>query len=153
MSSTSWWPKPLDVLSARSLRQKNLKLSDSPTFPTMEELIEEQQRLSLGSVPSPKSLYEVLVGSPEVLYQESLDDPEKFDQQTQVLLEQMMRGKRFTELNPKEIELLNKATIEYAQTPPSRKKEASVPSPNKVEAVSVVEEDTAESELPPYWWL
>lgn len=91
-------------------------------FPTFQELVD--QELIEPPEPSQNSgLFFQLVGDPAVLYREYLDDPDRFDEEAGLLLQQLYSGlKTLEQLDPEEAEILNRATAEYAQYSPKQEK-------------------------------
>lgn len=92
---------------------------------------------------------------PKYIYYDLLEHPEKYsDGVAEVLSGVISKGTSLKDLTDKELEVLNKATIEYAQTPPTKRKEASAKAQSReTEITPAGEEESAESDLPPYWWL
>jgi hypothetical protein len=110
-----------------------------PKFPSLFELAEAESRQS-ATPRRTTSLFEGLIGSPEVLFQEAAEDPERFEPGVLDLLTEMVAsGKKATELLPAELELLDRAVTDYAR--PSTRRSASVralsptPEPRLPEAV------------------
>jgi len=85
-----------------------------PTFPTFSELA----RISAEPERRPETgLFDALLGNPEILFVDYLEHPESYDDQTAELLQLLVGGARkLHELSPDDQQLLNRATVEFAQT-------------------------------------
>lgn len=106
-------------------------LSPLPSLPTLPKLLEFPLSLSAlepteQSPPTSTGLFLSLLRDPAVLYRDYLDHPEKYDEQTaQLLMELISRTKTLETLTPEDMELLNKATMNFAQpTRPLPKKQS-----------------------------
>ncbi len=102
-------------------------------FPTFQELVMEQ----VADVPPPANdgLFFQLVRDPRLLYRAYLDDPTMFDDETAMLLQQLMSGQRkLEELKAQEQEILNRATAELAQYSPKPTSRSEQPRPSSSSA-------------------
>lgn len=79
--------------------------------------------------PSGPSLYESFLGNPEILFQDLLDDPSRYEPGVDALLQNMIGGRTFADLTSEEKEMLNRATIEYSQSTPRKAQEEKPPPP------------------------
>lgn len=61
-----------------------------------------------------------MLGDPEVLFQDLLRNPERYEEGTDQVLQQMLNGTLLAELSTEEQDLLNRATFEFAQAPPCK---------------------------------
>ena len=144
-----------------------------PKFPTLEEMLEHQKGkphplLQLSEVPAPKpsSLFEGLLGGrTEVLLQDALDHPERYDDATRAALEALAaRGGVAT---PEDRKLLDNATLDFAAFRPPRaaplpvKPKPPAPKPKLLSDEDELRDGRAEPEggeeagspLNGYWWV
>jgi len=94
-----------------------------PTFPDLFQLAEEAAQQTTPSPVRNEGLFAALIGDPMVLYQELLEDPERFDPEAAELLQLFAAGqKKLDELTPGERTLLDLAVIDFAspRTPPPK---------------------------------
>lgn len=110
-------------------------------FPSFEDLV--SQEIQRSNEQQDDGLFAQLVGDPAILYREYLDSPENFDEETVKLLTELMsRQKTLEELSKQEKELLNQATIQFAQGSP---KPSSSPKPSVKQSPI---QDEEEEEVP-----
>jgi len=74
-------------------------------------------------------LYAAIGGDPKVLFDHLLEDPSRYPSGTDVLLQEMIQGR--SDLSPEELQLLDQATLEYAQTPSPKRRRPQPPPPPK----------------------
>jgi hypothetical protein len=131
-------------------------------FPTLAELASEQSATpSPSAKPSP--LYS-LIGDPAILLSDLLDDPRKYPDGADVLLQELVLGrKKVDELDAQEALLLNAAVITFVQAPRTPRKKAEVPRVREPEpepeeedldehGVPLPAADLTLPEAPTYWW-
>lgn len=92
-----------------------------PRFPTLSELTSPS---TVSPVPSPQGLFVSLVGDPNVLFDDWLRSPEKYEPEVEGLLMELISGRRRLEdLAQWERETLDRATLDYnrktSSSPPS----------------------------------
>lgn len=103
-----------------------------PKFPTFQELVDQFHVEQAAQRPRSQGMFQALLGDVHVLYVAWLDNPNLFDQQVGPLLLSLMTGRRLEDLTPAELELLNVATLEFAQyRPPEPKPKPVVPVASK----------------------
>jgi len=145
-----------------------------PKFPTVEELLQHEAGtsrhplLQLTDVPPPpeRSLFQDLLGGRlEILTQDALDNPDRYEEGTRSLLTELMNGaKKREQLSPAEQRLLNRATIDFATYQPEKPKAGVAPPKQKTTpkllSLDVVMPETPKAEpvdpdmpAPAYWWL
>ncbi len=126
-------------------------------FPTLAELASEETP----SPPAqPASLFS-MVGDPTVLFSDLIDDPGRYEDGVDTLLQQLMhKQKKLEDLNERERQLLNSAVVTFVQAPrraptpvPTVRKKA--PEPEEVDldehgAPTPTEPDIPEA--PAFWW-
>ncbi len=99
----------------------------TPTFPTFSELVkkeEEDQRKP--KTVRQKGLFEALIGDPRILYQELLEDPNRFDSDAAQVIQELSVGiRQLSDLTHAELELLNEATLDFSR--PRRPQPSSKP--------------------------
>ena len=114
-------------------------------FPTMSDLLE--QEMSAPIEPVDDGLFSQLVRDPRVLYREYLEDPEVFDEETALLLQQLVSNqKKLEDLTAEEKDRLNRATAEFTQYSPKPKKPQEQPRSTSSRSESSYEDE--EEELP-----
>ncbi len=126
-------------------------------FPNLFELASED-RQSQKVVSRQRGLFEELLGRPEALFIDSLEFPEKYEEQTSRLLRSLVSGeRRLEDVTAEEMALLDRATVDFASAPPPAKKveQRRTAAPRREAAVAgpVAGEDVPLTELPPFWWL
>lgn len=150
-----------------------------PKFPTVEEQLAHAEGrvshplLSLGVVgaaerPAETSLFDGLLGGQsEALQQDAADHPEKYDEQTRLLLHELRAGARkLQDLDPSARRLLDRATLDFAtyKAPAAPRAAApKAPAPKPVRTIKprfdALEDGRAPQVEEPggvmtaYWWL
>ena len=67
-------------------------------------------------------LFESLIGDPTIIFQSLLDDPARYEDGVAELLQELIyRRKRIEDLTEEELELLNRAALEFTQGKPTKK--------------------------------
>ena len=134
-----------------------------PTFPTFSALATVSD---VKPAEGRKGLFLALVGDPQVLLQDLLDSPAKYEEGVSTLLQDLASGRRkLGSLTPAEAELLDRATIDYTRRSPRQEVE---PPPRRA-PVQQADDESEEGEghsmrypspqvpelngLEPYWWL
>jgi hypothetical protein len=129
----------------------------APRFPSFAELVKEDAEAKPVEPEARKGLFETLIGNPEILIDDSIKHPHRYEAETTELLYALSSGrKKLSELTPAAQELLDHATLEYAQ--PYRERKV-VPPPQRVKTAE--DQDVAASTdsgfdihgLGAYWWL
>lgn len=131
-----------------------------PRFPTLFELAGESDK---PESRRDKGIYEALIGDPLVLFRAVLDSPSCYEDGVGELLQDLMyRGTRLEELPPEQLDLLNRAAIEFATgkapAPPAPKPRTPPPRPPR--EVELIHNDRGPHipdaevpEKPPtFWW-
>ena len=137
-------------------------------FPSLYELAQK------GEAPLAKrekgGLFDALLGKPEVLYYELLEDPTKFDDSESNLIIQLIVGsKSLSSLSDSEQALLDQATLSWAQSRSKPQPKAPEPTASR-EALKHLEDEEPDLEwhegigvvpttesvsaatMPTYWW-
>ena len=130
----------------------------APRFPTFAELVQEDAEAEPASPRRDKGLFEALIGNPEVLINDSISHPNRYDQEEIALLYSLVSGKeKLQDLAPAAREMLDRATLNYAQPYRERKP---VPPPQSVKLAEFAQEGSASTDsgfdisgLNSYWWL
>jgi hypothetical protein len=153
---------PREIWSEITSTIQPLKPLDFPKFPTVEELLTPGAS-SLDLAPTSTmpardvGMFELLHQKrPESLLQAVQETPQEFDPKLEGILSRLVQGEPYGSLDSKEVDLLNQAALQNAQTPPTRRKEASGKTAQRREvsaAPALEEEGSPETDLPPYWWL
>lgn len=81
-----------------------------------------------------KGLFEALISDERVLYHGLLEDPERYEEGTSELLQQLVSGQKSKEeLSDEELELLDRATLEFASAarPKSHSNRRPAPTPRQ----------------------
>lgn len=111
--------KPLEPLSF-----PKLLTPQAPTFPSFNETVSPP---ALSEPPPQQGIFSQLVRDPAYLYQEYLDRPEDFKEDTaELLMSLVSRQKRLEDVTPDEMKKLDEATIELAQHSPKPEKQPDV---------------------------
>lgn len=129
----------------------------APTFPTFSALTVENERSQTDRKRD--GLYSSLLGNPQVLLQDLLANPAKYESGVAELLQELHTSKRKLEdLTTAETELLDRATVDFTQ--PNRSKPVQPPPVKKTEPRPVRYNKTEPSKpaptvngMEPYWWL
>jgi len=110
-----------DFLAENSLRPLSPLMA--PTSPTLFALSGES--VTAKKRVGRRELFDALIGDARVLFQEYLDDPDRFEDGTGELLQEMVNGrKKFSDLERKDKDLMNRAAIDFASSKgPAPKKE------------------------------
>lgn len=98
-------------------------------FPTFQELV-DTDAATLGtpaSKPAVVGAFKALLGTPEILHAAWLDNPEAYDPRLGPVLHLLLTGTTLDQLSPEQLELLNQATLEFAQYRPPPKQPAPLP--------------------------
>jgi len=128
----------------------------APTFPSFTALVSMSDLPQKG--PQRDGLFGALLRDPRVLLQDLLANPEKYEDGVASLVQELAAGSRkLDDLAPAEVELLDRATVDFNQ--PTRRREVS-PDPTPVQRTTEPDvEYTAPKAAPslnglePYWWL
>ena len=144
-----------------------------PSFPTIQDHLDHTSGvkahplMELTEAPPPKqqSLFQEMFGTrTDVLAQDSLEHPDRYDQETAAALAGIA-GKRFETLTPAEHRLLSSAALDYMAAPRQKApptpvhKKAPPPTPQKMfDGGSLEDSRTPQVEgpggaLPAYWWV
>lgn len=121
-----------------------------PRFPTLSELLRPPV-VSKSSSP-PSGLFCSLVGVPEVMFDDLLRDPKKYEDGVAELLQEMIQGsKTIGSLSSSEMRLLDRATLDLNRSSSAKPSESSKPStPEKPKTSSESEgTETTSDELIP----
>jgi hypothetical protein len=129
----------------------------APTFPTFSALVTAAGKQP-DSGPRRGGLFVDLLKDPQVLLQDLLAAPHKYEEGVSPLVQDLVSGRRKTEdLSRAEMELLDRAVLDYAH--PSRSKPVT-PEPKKPrrktkpEPIRYPKGDLPKVDgLEPYWWL
>jgi len=129
----------------------------APRFPSFSELV----GATVSEKPTKRSgLFLDMLGDPQVLYQDLLEDPSKYEEGVSRLLQELISGQQqLSELNDQEMGLLDRAVLDFNQ--PARKLEARpAPAPKppaKAKRPEPREKPPkaigAPSGVDPYWWV
>lgn len=65
-----------------------------PRFPSVAELVAEQLQMSSSSAPKSGLFHELLLSHPEALYQDSLEHPDKYEEDLRALLSELVSTRR-----------------------------------------------------------
>lgn len=143
--------------------------SGSPSFPRFDEIVNPRTlEVAVGVAPTsskgPQGLFEALLGGDvAVLHQDATENPDKYDDQTVGLINELVQ-KRRSRVDLKEAErgLLDHATITFSSYVPP-KKTPKVESPAAPPMQKFAEDDADDSvfdsadvpstDTPAYWWL
>ena len=143
----------MSLLNSASTRPES-----PPKFPSLVEVAE------LGGPPAePKEksrgLFDALLGNVEALYQETVEHPDKFTPEAAALARELVAGgKRLDTLTAAERQVLDLATIDFAEATPKGKK----PRPQRAPTPLVEDRgperpvggvDVPEGAQEAYWWL
>jgi hypothetical protein len=126
----------------------------APTFPTFSALV---ARVSQPPNETKRDgLFSALLRDPKILLQDLLVNPEKYEDGVASLVQELVSSNRgLDDLNSNEMELLDRATLDFSQV--ARRREVVPPSVQRAEAPKVERDtDTAAPSLngmEPYWWL
>lgn len=103
-----------------------------PRFPTFLELTQQHQTETETPASRRRGLFEQLLGEPSILYNDLLDDPEKYEEGVAQLLLLLIGGKKsLDQLTVEESHLLDRATLDF-NIPTSHKPESlTVPIPTR----------------------
>ena len=139
-----------------------------PKFPTVEDLLSGKPhpliQLSETQPPRDTPLFQALLGGRlEVLQQDALYNPERYDEATRHLLMELSVGsKAMTTLDAGDQTTLDRATVDYAQFRPPAGKKPKPPSAPRPKAVAVQDElgdgrapqvETPGGTMSAYWWV
>jgi hypothetical protein len=127
-------------------------------FPTLAELANE-------TTPAPPSKPQTLfnmVGDPALLFNDLLDNPEKYGEGVDTLLQQLVQGqKKLEDLNAQDVQLLNNAAVSFVQAPskkaaplPRRRVQPAKPEESDLDehGAPVPSEELVLPEAPSFWW-
>jgi hypothetical protein len=115
-SSAAWDKKVYQSFLALNKQSSPSAKAASVTFPTFWELVSDDAERGPAAAPRQRSLFEALIGDPRILYQEVLEDPNRFQPESVTLLQQVIAGtKRLSTLTSAEQELLNSATVAFTR--------------------------------------
>lgn len=146
-----------------------------PQFPTFQQLVELERESQLSTPATTKKLndlFDGMLGDLAPLLADYQVHPEKYGEETHVLLEQLTLGsKSLEQLTETERRLLNLATFDFYQAVPPKKPEPVVKQTKEDDPADELETDELEdvdaekpeahdlgagvpvTELPAYWWL
>jgi hypothetical protein len=156
----------------------NLWLLRRPALPKFPTPFALTQSAETNAEPKRREgLFTALIGDPAVLYQEYLEEPEKFNPELGDLLQQLIAGqKKLDELRPSEMGQLDAAVLDFAEprrTPKPQVQSAEEPrAPAALEHVLSLEDALADDSIeleyregalvpitdgpdespPTYWW-
>jgi len=68
--------------------------------------------------PRDAGLFSAYLGRPEPLFQDLVHDPSRYEEGVDVLLQRLISGETVAQLKPEEVDLLNRATLEFLQPTP-----------------------------------
>jgi len=159
-------PLAIDWISKRGLngfasvspRPLPAGFSPLPQLPSLPEVlkfplktsISEPEPTNEGTTQRSKGLFEALIGDPGVLYQDYLSHPDLFDDETVMLLTELVtRQKLLGQLTDEEQKILDRATIVSAQYSPKPK--SSEESGSKVPSHLVTTTDPGDEEPEVEW--
>lgn len=119
--------------------------------------------VATGAPPEKRDLYGNLIGDHLVLFQDVLDRPEDYEEGLPELLTELINGKKLDELDPMQRDMLNRAAIDFVQTPARRQKPVTQgppvkqPVPDAVAAALGEHDSDGESPdipagPPTFWW-
>lgn len=177
MSSSAWGPKkslPTSPTSIPGTQMPSLivqppeppKPPEPVTFPTLFELADEQLRQPSSTGSRVDGLFhELLRSNPEELYQDSLDNPDKYREDLRTLLSELVTTRRQPSFE--ERKKLDAAVLDFMAAPRKEppKKPPVPPSPTKLmefktpDFVSRGDEEEPGPALGsggnprPFWWL
>ncbi len=133
----------------------------APTFPTFTALATVPDK---APAEGRKGLFLELVRDPQVLLQDLLDSPAKYEEGVSTLLQDLVSGRRKIEsLSREESELLDRATIDFTRT--VQRQEVVPPPEPKASTAEFYDEEGEDpmrypspqvpelNGLEPYWWL
>lgn len=130
-----------------------------PSFPSFSALVGES-----ASEPRtrPSGLFLDLLGDPQILYQDLLEDPKKYEEGVSSLLQEIISGQRkLDELDKQELTLLDRATLDFNQPRRAPPETRPAPAPARVAAKAGPQSPAADRppkaigapDMEPYWWL
>jgi hypothetical protein len=167
----------LDDWNLPNLRKLDLAMPPSPAAPSLLDvpnpnapsLPASVALVELGTEEQPqreRGLFETLLGSPEALYQDAVEHPEKYSAETIALLRALVSGtKKQSELTPEERRMLDLGTIDFATAPAKPKRRRA---PERARPVLELEAggasrgrggapepgvDVPREAVAPYWWM
>jgi hypothetical protein len=157
-SSASTKPTPISSLF--------LSPPEPPKFPTLEELVEQDRRISTPSVR--RGLFqELLQGRPEEMYVDSLEHPEKYSDELRTLLTEMVSTRKRP--SPEESLMLDAGVLDFMAKPKPKEVPKPPPAKKKVESMDFKSPDFAGADyfespgpdpalsvgggVKPFWWL
>ena len=144
-----------------------------PRFPNVQEILDHQagvapnQLMQLTDTPRPASspsIFQALLGGRvEVLVQDALDNPSRYDADVRAALLGMV-SKKPEERTPADLHALNEATLDFAAFRSPRQAPAAAPKPAPVKKPQLMETETPYDNRAPqgeepggvmssYWWL
>jgi hypothetical protein len=92
--------------------------------------------------PGRGRLFENLLGEPSILYSDLLEDPKRYEEGVAELLLLLITGrKKLSELNDMELNLLDRATIEFSQVHHQKPTALKLPVPTPSEPETSEEKD------------
>lgn len=144
------WPGASALISLMPLPSPQ-----TPTFPRFSEVIGETARVE---PPKKRGLFLDLVGRPEVLLHDYLDNPERYGQpELYPLLQDLVTGtKSLDSLTDPEMRILDAATVDFSQAKTPRKEQAkqeTAPTRPVYNEPKAVEQPDSLKDAPAYWWL
>ena len=130
-----------------------------PTFPAFSQLVLEDARQRAARETRPTGLFAELLGDPQILLQDLLSDPNKYEDGVYSLLLHLVSGQRkLADLSQDERNLLNRAVIDFSQARRARPEPGTPPPSSKEDPISEEIEYHEPSPFPAgapdaYWWL
>jgi hypothetical protein len=109
-----------------SLRLTPLPPPQAPTFPTLAELASASDERSRTRPTGRAGLFESLLGSAAPILYDLLDHPDKYEPGVDRLVQQLTAGRPTTELDQDELELLDRAVLDFSRAPRTPAVRASV---------------------------
>lgn len=138
-----------------------------PRFPSIEELVEEQKaQASSTAIPRGGLFHELLQSRPEAIYIDSLEHPEKYDEELRTLLSELVNTRR--QPSSEERTRLDAAVVSFMEAPkPQRAAAPPAPKPQPkampefeipafAQEAAPIEssfEPTSSKEPRAFWWL
>ena len=140
MNTNNWAPPKFSLTSpssspptpASSLAPLPPAPPAPPKFPTVEELIEEQVRLSsTPRTPRGGLFHELMQSRPEPMYLDSLEHPDKYPEELRTLLSELVNSRR--QPSSEERAKLDAAVLDFSSSPrqpapPPKKQQPQTPS-------------------------
>jgi hypothetical protein len=126
-------------------------------FPSFYELVGASG--TVANEPKPTGLFSAMVGDPDVLYQDLLDNPSRYEEGVSSLLLGLTSGeRRISDISKQEMELLDRAVLDLGQPRRDKPKPKPEVAPKRMAArptpvAQPPKVPGSNTDLPPYWWL